>query len=106
MNVDFSIWAQWAGAIVAIWGAFKLIVTPFQNAMKKSEETMRKNDEVMKSLQKSIDLLTFELKDSQKDRSSIHKTLDRHENRLGEVEDHTIRNTERINILYNRKGDS
>lgn len=95
MNVDLNILAQWAGAIVAIWGAFKLIVEPFKSAIKR-------NDETMKSLQKSIDVLSFELQSSQSDRQRIHKVLDRHEVRLGEVEDHTIRNTERINTLFNK----
>lgn len=97
MNVDLSVLAQWAGAIAGIWGLVKLVVTPFQNAIKR-------NDETMKVLQKSIDMLTYELKDSQKDRENIHKVIDTHTNQIGALQDDTIRNSERIATLFNRKG--
>lgn len=97
MNVDLSLLAQWAGAIAGIWAVVKLVVAPFQNAIKR-------NDETMKALQKSIDMLTYDLKDSQKDRVNIHKVLDAHTNQIGALQDDTIRNSERIATLFNRKG--
>lgn len=66
MNIDLSILAQWAGAIAAIWAVVKLVVTPFKSAI-------TKNDTTMKSLEKAIDVLTYDLKASQKDRENIHK---------------------------------
>ena len=96
MNIDVNVIAMWAGAIVTIWSMIRLIVTPFKNVM-------TKNDQTMKSLEKAIDILTYDLKDSQKDRDAIHKVLDTHTKQIGDLEDDTIRNTERINTLYNQK---
>ena len=87
---------MWAGAIVTIWSMIRLVVTPFKNAI-------QRNDQTMKSLEKAIDILTYDLKDSQKDRETIHKILDVHTKQIGDLEDDTIRNTERINTLFNRK---
>ena len=96
MNVDLNVIAMWAGAIVTIWSMIRLVVTPFKNAI-------QRNDQTMKSLEKAIDILTYDLKDSQKDRETIHKILDVHTKQIGDLEDDTIRNTERINTLFNRK---
>lgn len=87
---------MWAGAIVTIWSMIRLVVTPFKNAI-------TKNDQTMKSLEKAIDALTYDLKDSQKDRENIHKILDVHTRQIGELEDNTIRNTERINTLFKNR---
>ena len=96
MNIDLNLIAMWAGAIVTIWSMIRLVVTPFKNAI-------QRNDQTMKSLEKAIDILTYDLKDSQKDRETIHKILDIHTKQIGDLEDDTIRNTERINTLFNRK---
>lgn len=96
MNIDLSILAQWAGAIAAIFAVVKLVVTPFQSAIKR-------NDETMKALQKSIDMLTYDLKDSQKDRENIHKIIDTHTTQIGALQDDTIRNSERIATLFSQR---
>lgn len=96
MNIDLNLIAMWAGAIATIWSMIRLVVTPFKNAI-------TKNDQTMKSLEKAIDALTYDLKDSQKDREKIHKILDVHTRQIGELEDDTIRNTERINTLFNQR---
>lgn len=87
---------MWAGAIVTIWSMIKLVVTPFKNAI-------NKNDQTMKSLEKAVDALTYDLKDSKKDRDAIHKVLDEHTKQIGDVEDNTIINTERINTLFKQR---
>lgn len=84
-----------AGAILTILGLAKFVVAPFQNSIKK-------NNLAMESLQETIRTLVFELKDSQRDRVDIHKILDKHEDRIGKVEDNTIINSERITTLFNR----
>lgn len=96
MNIDLNLIAMWAGAIATIWSMIRLVVTPFKNAI-------TKNDQTMKSLEKAIDALTYDLKDSQKDREKIHQILDVHTKQIGELEDDTIRNTERINTLFNQR---
>lgn len=96
MNLDLNVIAMWAGAIVTIWSMIRLVVTPFKNAI-------TKNDQTMKSLEKAIDALTYDLKDSQKDRENIHKILDVHTRQIGDLEDNTIRNTERINTLFKQR---
>ncbi len=98
MTIDILYLASVAGAIVAIVSLAKLVVEPFSRAIKR-------NDTTMKSLEKAIDVLTFDLKNSQTDRENIHKVLDRHEHRIGVVEDDSIRNAERISTLYKRNGE-
>ena len=95
MNIDLNLIAMWAGAIATIWSMIRLVVTPFKNAI-------TKNDQTMKSLEKAIDALTYDLKDSQKDRENIHKILDVHTKQIGEIQDDTIRNSERISTLFKR----
>ncbi|MEQ9763268.1 hypothetical protein ABPS01_01080 [Streptococcus sp. ZJ151] len=80
-------------SIASVWG---LIVSPFKSAIKR-------NDETMLSLQDTIKELAFELKESQKDRESIHKQLDRHDERIGKNEDAIIVNNERISTLFNER---
>lgn len=96
MNLDLKAIAMWAGAIATIWSMIRLVVTPFKNAI-------NKNDQTMKSLEKAIDALTYDLRESQKDRENIHKVLDAHTTKIGKLEDDTIRNSERINTLINKK---
>lgn len=96
MNLDLNVIAMWAGAIATIWSMIRLVVTPFKNAINKNDQTMR-------SLEKAIDALTYDLRESQKDRENIHKVLDTHTKQIGDLEDNTIRNTERINTLYNQR---
>lgn len=95
MQIDLNVLAMWAGAIATIWSMIRLVVTPFKNAI-------TKNDQTMKSLEKAIDALTYDLKDSQKDRENIHKILDVHTKQIGEIQDDTIRNSERISTLFKR----
>ncbi|CAM2758645.1 Phage protein [Streptococcus acidominimus] len=92
MTVDILQVASVAGALLTLAGLVKLVVQPFQNAM-------RKNDDTMKRLQETITTLTFELQDSQKDRQNIHRQLEKHEDRIGKVEDDVIVNTENIKTL-------
>ncbi|TLQ49272.1 hypothetical protein FEZ33_01160 [Ruoffia tabacinasalis] len=96
MQIDLNLIAMWAGAIATIWSMIRLVVTPFKNAI-------TKNDQTMKSLEKAIDALTYDLKDSQKDREKIHKILDVHTRKIGDLEDDAIRNTERINTLFKQR---
>lgn len=84
-----------AGAILTILGLAKFVVGPFQSSIKKNNSTME-------SLQEMIRTLSFDLKDIQRDRVDIHKILDKHEDRIGKVEDNTIINSERITTLFNR----
>lgn len=96
MNIDLNLIAMWAGAIATIWSMIRLVVTPFKNAI-------TKNDQTMKSLEKAVDALTYDLKNSQKDREKIHEILDGHTKQIGELEDNAIINTERINALFKQK---
>lgn len=84
-----------AGGLMTIISLAKLVVEPFNKAMKQ-------NQTAMKSLEKSIDSLSFDLKDSQRDRENIHKVLDRHETRISQTEDAIIVNNERIKTLFER----
>ena len=84
-----------AGGLMTIISLAKLVVEPFNKVMKQ-------NQTAMKSLEKSIDSLSFDLKDSQRDRENIHKVLDRHEMRIGQNEDAIIVNNERIKTLFER----
>ena len=50
-----------AGGLMTVISLAKLVVEPFNKVMKQ-------NQSAMKSLEKSIDSLSFDLKDSQRDR--------------------------------------
>lgn len=84
-----------AGALITIISFAKLVVTPFNEAMKE-------NKVAMDQLRKTIDKIDFDIKDSQKDRDNIHKILDRHETRISHAEDEIIINNERIKTLFER----
>ena len=86
-----------AGALITIISFAKLVVTPFNNAMKE-------NKIAMDELRKTIDMINFDVKDSQKDRENIHKIVDRHETRISHAEDNIIVNNERIKTLFERGG--
>lgn len=92
MTIDVVQVATIAGAIITIVSLAKLVVEPFRVAMKR-------NDATMKHLETTLNNLTRDLKDSQKDRENIHKILDSHEVRIGQNEDDIIRHNERINRL-------
>lgn len=83
------------GALITVYSLVKLVVQPFTTAMKR-------NDVTNQALQKSVDMLAYDLKESQKDRDNIHKILDKHDDRLSRVEDDVIRNSEQIKTLFNR----
>lgn len=95
MNIDIVQIATIAGAIITIFSLAKLVVEPFNKAIKK-------NDDTMKSLQDTIKELAYDLKESQRDRESIHKIIDLHEVRIGKAEDDIIVNNERIKTLFER----
>lgn len=86
-----------AGALTIIISFAKLVVAPFNQAM-------RENKIAMDELRKTIDMINFDVKDSQKDRENIHKILDRHETRISHAEDNIIVNNERIKTLFERGG--
>ena len=95
MNVTLEQIAILAGALITIISFAKLVVGPFNEAMKE-------NKIAMDELRKTIDMINFDVKDSQKDRENIHKILDRHENRISQTEDAIIVNNERIKTLFER----
>ncbi|MFU1594035.1 hypothetical protein [Streptococcus dysgalactiae] len=88
--------ASICGAIITVTSLVKLVVQPFQNSIKKNNETMR-------LLQNTIQTLTHDLKDSQKDRENIHKVLDRHEDRINRTEDEIIAHKEQLKTLFNKE---
>lgn len=97
MNIDIVQLSVIAGAIITIISLAKLVVEPFQKAIKK-------NDEVMNKLQETIKDMSYEVKESQRDRDNIHKILDSHELRIGKTEDEIILNNERIKQLFKQTG--
>ncbi|NGL84164.1 hypothetical protein [Streptococcus equi] len=94
MQIDILQIASLCGAIVTVVTLAKLVVQPFQNAIKKNNETMQ-------LLQDTIKTLTFDLKDAQKDRENIHKVLDKHEDRINRTEDEIIVHKEQLKTLFN-----
>ncbi|EFR30601.1 hypothetical protein [Eremococcus coleocola] len=83
-----------AGGIVTIISLAKLVVEPFNKVMNKINTTLR-------ALELTTTQLSYDIRDSQKDRDNIHKVLDDHELRLGKVEDEVIVNNEQIKTLFN-----
>ena len=98
MNIDVALLAQWAGALMAIFAVIKFVVEPFQSSIKR-------NEEAMKSLQKTIDALSYDLRDSQKDRANLNKITDLHTVQIGQLQDDTIINKERISTLFEKIRD-
>lgn len=95
MTLDLIQLASIAGAIITIVSLAKLVVEPFNKAIKK-------NDDTMTSLRETIKELSRDIKDSQKDRENIHKILDSHELRINKAEDDILINNERIKTLFER----
>lgn len=83
MTLDIELIAKWATALIAIISFAKLVVVPF-NAV------VTGNKKAMQELRDAIAQLSRDLKESQLDRVEIHKTLDRHDERIGHVEDKVI----------------
>lgn len=72
--------ASVCGGIITIISLVKLVVEPFQNAIKE-------NNKAMLFLQETIQTLSYDLKESKKDRENIHLILDRHEERFDKHEE-------------------
>ncbi|HEK9226852.1 hypothetical protein, partial [Pectinatus frisingensis] len=77
-----------------VWG---FIVNPFKKALEANELAMAQ-------LKDSIKELAYELKNLDRDGEITKKIIDRHEERLGRVEDDIIVNKEQIKTLF-KKGD-
>lgn len=84
MTVDIEALVQWAMALTALVSFLGLIAKPFKKVMVGNKQAMRALEEAVKEL-------SWELKESQKDRQAIHRTLDVHGERLSRVEDDVIR---------------
>lgn len=79
MQLDIDLIAKWATAFIAIFSFAKLIVTPFTKVMSGTKATL-------KSLEDAIKDLKNEIQKSLEDRENIHKLLERHDERIDEVE--------------------
>lgn len=79
MQLDIDAIAKWATAFIAIFSFARLIVTPFTKVMSGTKATL-------KSLEDAIKDLKNEIQKSLEDRENIHKLLERHDERIDEVE--------------------
>lgn len=79
MQLDIDAIAKWATAFIAIFSFAKLIVTPFTKVMSGTKATL-------KSLEDAIKDLKNEIQKSLEDRENIHKLIERHDERIDEVE--------------------
>ncbi|HER0072842.1 phage protein [Streptococcus dysgalactiae subsp. equisimilis] len=95
--IDFVQIGAFCGAALSILGVWGFIVNPFKKAMEANEFAMAQ-------LKDSIKELAYELKNLDRDREITKKIIDRHEERLGRVEDEVIINKERIITLF-KKGE-
>lgn len=95
MEIDIVSIGTIAGAIIAIVSLAKLVVEPFRT-------TMRRNDETMWTLKKSIDGLARDMQESRKETENMKKIIDNHEIRIGRNEDNIIRHGERIEKNKNK----
>ncbi|HFW7144133.1 TPA: hypothetical protein ACIDB4_000769 [Streptococcus pyogenes] len=86
-----------AAALMSVFGLWKAVVTPFKKAMEANEFAVAQ-------LKDSLKELAYELKNLDRDREITKKIIDRHEERLGRVEDEVIINKERIITLF-KKGE-
>lgn len=84
--------ASVCGGIITIISLVKLVVEPFQNAIKE-------NNKAMLFLQETVQTLSYDLKESKKDREGIHQRLDRHEERINQAEDDLIVHREQLKNL-------
>lgn len=103
MNLDLGTLAQWSGAVITLITFAKLIVQPFTKSLKKNDEVTIGLKNAITDLQKSIDRLTADLSDSQRDRKEIHKQLDKHEDCLDELTHDVIRHDEQLKTLFKFK---
>ncbi|EPT47337.1 TPA: hypothetical protein ACGN4E_000724 [Streptococcus agalactiae] len=94
--IDFVQVGAFAGAALSILGVWGFIVNPFKKAMEANEIAMAR-------LKDSIKELAYELKNLDRDREITKKIIDRHEDRIGRVEDDIIVNKEQIKTLFNRR---
>lgn len=96
MNIDILQIGAFAGAILSILGLWGFIVNPFKKAMEANEIAMAQ-------LKDSIKELAYELKNIDRDREITKAVIDRHEERIGRVEDDIIINKEQIKTLFNKE---
>lgn len=94
--IDFVQVGAFAGAALSILGVWGFIVNPFKKAMEANEIAMAQ-------LKDSLKELAYELKNIDRDREITKAVIDRHEERLGRVEDDIIINKEQIKTLFNRR---
>ncbi|HGA2576941.1 TPA: hypothetical protein ACG6MA_000919 [Streptococcus agalactiae] len=94
--IDFVQVGAFAGAALSILGVWGFIVNPFKKAMEANEIAMAQ-------LKDSLKELAYELKNIDRDREITKAVIDRHEERLGRVEDDIIINKEQIKTLFNNK---
>ncbi|HEO7183995.1 TPA: hypothetical protein VBE00_000022 [Streptococcus agalactiae] len=92
--IDFVQVGAFAGAALSILGVWGFIVNPFKKAMEANEIAMAQ-------LKDSLKELVYELKNIDRDREITKAVIDRHEERLGRVEDDIIINKEQIKTLFN-----
>ncbi|HEK9190520.1 TPA: hypothetical protein SUP10_002069 [Streptococcus equi subsp. equi] len=95
--MDFVQIGTFCGAALSIFGVWGFIVNPFKKALEANELAMAQ-------LKDSIKELAYELKNLDRDGEITKKIIDRHEERLGRVEDDIIVNKEQIKTLF-KKGD-
>lgn len=92
--IDFVQVGAFAGAALSILGVWGFIVNLFKKAMEANEIAMAQ-------LKDSLKELAYELKNIDRDREITKAVIDRHEERLGRVEDDIIINKEQIKTLFN-----
>ncbi|HEK9812578.1 TPA: hypothetical protein SVI50_001505, partial [Streptococcus equi subsp. equi] len=85
--IDFVQIGTFCGAALSIFGVWGFIVNPFKKALEANELAMAQ-------LKDSIKELAYELKNLDRDGEITKKIIDRHEERLGRVEDDIIVNKE------------
>ncbi|HEL1362195.1 TPA: hypothetical protein TVW12_001977, partial [Streptococcus equi subsp. equi] len=90
--IDFVQIGTFCGAALSIFGVWGFIVNPFKKALEANELAMAQ-------LKDSIKELAYELKNLDRDGEITKKIIDRHEERLGRVEDDIIVNKEQIKTL-------
>lgn len=95
--IDFVQIGTFCDAALSIFGVWGFIVNPFKKALEANELAMAQ-------LKDSIKELAYELKNLDRDGEITKKIIDRHEERLGRVEDDIIVNKEQIKTLF-KKGD-
>ncbi|WOK50927.1 hypothetical protein RLO20_08040 [Streptococcus equi subsp. equi] len=95
--IDFVQIGTFCGTALSIFGVWGFIVNPFKKALEANELAMAQ-------LKDSIKELAYELKNLDRDGEITKKIIDRHEERLGRVEDDIIVNKEQIKTLF-KKGD-